>query len=201
MALLRCDYCGSEAEERSRLAIDSDCEACGEGTLREVDEWDELDEGAAEPVKTAVGAGPQIALARSAARSVLERHGVTGPPSPVQEIAAANGLEVVADIKLGQLSGRLIGTRIEIAPCGRHRRRFVIAHELGHHFLHKPHGSGEHVESEVNAFAGELLVPGPFLLAAVTETTELGQLAHRFEVSHIVLEIAAKNHQVYDRLT
>lgn len=199
MPLLRCDHCGEEVQERSRLAIDSDCEACGEGTLREVDEWDELDEAAVE-LKTTVGAGPHIAIARSAARSVLERHGVTRPPAPVEEIAAANGFEVVADVELGQLSGRLIGTRIEIAPCGRHRRRFVVAHELGHHFLKKPHGSGEHVESEVNAFAGELLVPGPFLLAAIAETTVRGQLAHRFDVSNLVLEIAAKNHHVYGRL-
>jgi hypothetical protein len=199
--LLRCTHCHEESNE-SRIAIDSDCMLCEEGTLVEVDGWDDDVEAGSEPVvKTEVGAGPQLAIARAGARKIHREFKITAPPVDVEALARRVGFQLAFDVALGSLSGRLRGKRIEIAPCGFQRRRFMIAHELGHHFLGKPHESGPHVETEVNAFAGELLVPGPWLKAALAETTETGALAQRFKVSEQVLEIAAKNHRLRSKLT
>jgi Zn-dependent peptidase ImmA (M78 family) len=55
------------------------------------------------------------------------------------------------------------------------RQRFTVAHELGHHEIHRPaegtylhtdkniHGSKDPIEQEANAFAGHLLAPDPAL--------------------------------------
>jgi hypothetical protein len=184
------------------MAIDSECMLCEEGTLVEVDGWDDDVDTESEPlVKTEVGAGPQLGSARAGARKVHRDFNITAPPVDVDALARQAGFQLVFDVPLGSLSGRLRGTRIEVAPCGYQRRRFMVAHELGHHFLGKPHGSGPHVESEVNAFAGELLVPGPWLKAALDATTETAALAQRFKVSELVVEIAAKNHRLQAKLT
>jgi hypothetical protein len=199
MPYLRCNVCNHETYERSILAIGSECGECEEGELVEADE-DQEEVGTLTTTVTAHDPGPRLALPRAAARSLLADHGVATPPIPVDRLAEAMGLEIVDRKSLGSLSGRLVDTQIEVAPCSTNRRRFVIAHELGHHFLRKPHGSSAHVEAEVNAFAGELLVPGPFLAAAVAETTELTSLARRFQVSRQVLEIAARVHHLGDRV-
>ena len=199
MPQLRCTECEHELYETSRLAIGRDCPECEEGEMVEITDDDVLDEP--EPlVKTRVGEGAQVSLARAAARKVLEDQGIVRPPVRVEDIAARAGFAVVESKTLGRLSGRLREDRIEVAPSGRNRRRFVIAHELGHHFLGKPHGSSRYVEQEVNAFAGELLVPGPWLLTAIKEMDEARLLAVRFQVSTQVLDIAAGNHGCRDRI-
>jgi len=199
MPYLRCNVCSHETYERSVLAIGSECGECEEGELVEADE-DQEEVGTPTTTVAASEPGPRLALPRAAARRLLADRGIATPPIPVDRLAEEMGLEIVDRKNLGSLSGRLVDTRIEVAPCATNRRRFVIAHELGHHVLRKPHGSSPHVEAEVNAFAGELLVPGPFLAAAVAETTELASLARRFQVSRQVLEIAARVHHLGDRV-
>jgi hypothetical protein len=51
-------------------------------------------------------------------------------------------------------------------------KRFSIAHELGHHRMQTLHSQGRRVETDANAFAGELLVPGPKLFEALRSTLE-----------------------------
>ncbi len=144
--------------------------------------------------------GPRLALPRQVARDLLAEHGLRAPPIPVEQLARSFGLSIVERRSLGSLSGRLVEAKIEIAPCSANRRRFVIAHELGHYVLKRPHGQGPNVEAEINAFAGELLVPGALLAAAVKETSDLASLALRFQVSRQVLEIAARVHQLGGRV-
>jgi hypothetical protein len=199
MPYLHCTVCDHEIFERSVLAIGSECGECEEGELVEADE-DQGEIGTSTATAAESEVAPRLALPRAAARNLLADQGITKPPIPVDRVAEEMGLEIVDRRNLGSLSGRLVDTQIEISPCSTNRRRFVIAHELGHHFLRKPHGSGPHVEKEVNAFAGELLVPGPLLAAAVAETTELMGLARRFQVSRQVLEIAARVHHLSDRV-
>jgi hypothetical protein len=199
MPYLRCNVCDHEAYERSVLAIGSECGECEEGELVEADEGQE-EVGTPTATAAANDSAPRLALPRAAARNLLASCGITTPPIPVDHLAEGMGLEIVDRKSLGSLSGRLVDTQIEVASCSANRRRFVIAHELGHHFLRKPHGSGPHVEKEVNAFAGELLVPGPLLKAALIETTELMSLARHFQVSRQVLEIAARVHHLGDRV-
>lgn len=196
MPYLRCSVCECEVFERSVLAVGAECTECEEGEMLEVDE--DL------KVEATVVRKPEprahLAVPREAARRLLAEQGVRRPPVPVERLAGALGLSIVERRNLGTLSGRLVDTTIEVAPCSRNRRRFVVAHETGHHVLRRPHGSGPTVEQEVNAFAGELLVPGGMLAAAVRETTDAGELARRFEVSRQVLEIAAGVHRLGDRL-
>jgi hypothetical protein len=199
---LRCldrEECGWEGYERSELAIGSPCPRC-EGETEVVTDYDEPPAALASERGSRERAQP--AAPRARARQVLNAHGTTKPPVPVHAIARLEGFEVVERSNLGSLRGRLIDSTIEVAASDRWVvRRFTVAHELGHHFLGSSHGSGPHVETEANAFAGELLVPGALLHAALGETTSASELAARFQVSQTVLEIAAENHRVLRRLT
>lgn len=202
MPYLRCrdrEECGWEGYERSELAIGSPCPRC-EGDTDVVTDYDDPPGAAASEHEAHEGARP--AAPRERARQLATTHGTTKPPVPVHAIARREGFNVVERSNLGSLRGRLIDTTIEIAASDDWVvQRFTIAHELGHHFLGSSHGSGPHVETEANAFAGELLVPGPLLLRALATTTNSSELADRFQVSRTVLRIAAENHRVLDRLT
>jgi Zn-dependent peptidase ImmA (M78 family) len=136
------------------------------------------------------------------ARRVLRERNITAPPVPVRGLARLEGLEVLEVETLGSLSARLIDNRIElVAREPEVRKRFSIAHELGHHFLGTTHGSGPTVEREADAFAGELLVPGHLLRWAVDQSARVDDLRQRFQVSRQVIEIAAQTHRFGDRLS
>ena len=124
---------------------------------------------------------------RELARALLMKHGVSKPPTPMEAIVKAEGLDLVerswgANSPLDALllrSRRLIAVN---ADKPRLRRRFSVAHELGHYALnhdylksfgaivdidHPPensHPTGGSFEAEVNEFANELLVPRLLLL-------------------------------------
>lgn len=197
MPLLRCtdDECGHSWFERSHLAVDSPCEQCGEPT-RVVGVDDEP------PAELAFSGPPPLdrahpGYARQRARQVAREYGFVRPPVVVHTIARNVGFTVEKSTSLGTLSGRLVGNVIEVnadEPSVRHR--FTVAHELGHHFLHTEHGCGDVGEAEADAFAGELLVPGPMLRAAVEQTRNAASLRQRFRVSRDVLRIAAKVHSI-----
>lgn len=90
------------------------------------------------------------------------------------------------------------------ATSSRLRQRFTVAHELGHHELHRPDagrplvvadknifGRTEPIEQEANAFAGHLLIPDPGIVRSLREwqvadvTPEVvAQLMQRFGVSY-----------------
>lgn len=200
MPYLRClddDECGWEGYERSQLAVGSPCPRC-EGDTEVVTDYD------APPAEPASGPASRArpAAPRERARQLLKAHRTTKPPVPVHAIARLEGFEIVERANLGSLRGRLVDNTIEVAQSDRWVvQRFTVAHELGHHFLRSSHGSARHAETEANAFAGELLVPGPLLHAALADTTVSAELAERFQVSRTVLEIAADNHHVLGRLT
>jgi Zn-dependent peptidase ImmA (M78 family) len=96
----------------------------------------------------------------------------------------------------------MVDSTIELATDDpEYVKRFSIAHELGHRFLGTTHGSTPEAEAEANAFAGEMLVPGPMLLAALERSPARAELTRAFEVSRSVLDIAAQDHRVAGRLT
>jgi len=145
---------------------------------------------------------------------ILNEIGINQLPIPVEEIAIRRGLQI-KPYDLGEnISGVLvinegIGT-IGYNPTESNvRKRFTIAHELGHYELHK-HEMGLFIdkqfvvefrnqnsstgeirkEQEANAFAASLLMPEKFLLKEIrnrnfdlTDENSMKELAKIFNVS------------------
>lgn len=127
-------------------------------------------------------------LIRQTVASLLEQDGITSPGFDVGRLAEKKGAIVVEEPSESDFSGFLfrsmdsppvIGVNSNHAAT---RKRFTIAHELGHLLLHSK--SGVHVdqaivmmrdartsagvdddEIEANRFAAELLMPRDFLEA------------------------------------
>lgn len=80
------------------------------------------------------------------------------------------------------------------------RKVFTLAHELGHHFLHKgekwrldtfDYSNDDQItkeESEANYFAASILVPKKLLLYRMQKGDSIAQLAEYFKVSVPVIE-------------
>jgi Zn-dependent peptidase ImmA (M78 family) len=129
---------------------------------------------------------------RELARALLKKHKVVQPPTPLEAIVKAEGLEVVlrswgnqsrVDALLFR-SHRLIAVNRDKPPV---RQRFSLAHELGHYALnhdylkrfgpdididHPPedsHPTTGPFEAQANDFAGELLVPRALLITFRSE--------------------------------
>jgi hypothetical protein len=198
MPLLRCvdEDCGHEWYEPSRLAEGADCIECGGPTvLMGRDAIEDINATEVEDLESP--ARPRLAYARQAANALLSRlEMISAIPIPVEEIASRQGLTIRSVPTLGALQARLVGDTIEVAQGSRLVvKRFSIAHEIGHHYMNTAHGEAPGVESEANAFAGELLVPGKRLLEALAKTTDTATLASWFQVSLQVIRIAAENHR------
>lgn len=160
------------------------------------------------------------ARARREALRIYEANAVKGPPVALDRIVRAAGVIVQYAPFDGELSGMafikngqpMIGVNSLHAAT---RKRFTLAHELGHIILHRAlvDGGGVHVdkgilrrdslasegtddrEIEANSFASELLMPEPLLAAALHgrnldfEDEEAVQaLAKRFNVSATALQ-------------
>lgn len=156
--------------------------------------------------------------ARKTARDLLRRHG-TGIPVDVLAIAGACGVtvrvegleEFVSGLLVVRGSNAVIGVNVHHHP---NRRRFTVAHELGHYLLHldqtaffldaaptffrqeaTPSGK-PYQEREANAFAAELLMPAAevrTLMADqpidVFDDAAVKRMADRFGVSSQALVI------------
>lgn len=149
-------------------------------------------------------------------------------PIDVYGIAQMLGARVVDDATLEDLDiiGKIMFTRgvplISINPDQNRyepRRRFTLAHELGHLCLHALEGRGftdsrrtmsrtesywDRYESEANNFAAELLMPAELLYefiwnnfdddhVGVWEGYKINQLAQAFEVSTPAMEYRLNN--------
>jgi hypothetical protein len=200
MPLLRCtdEECGHQWFVATSLAIGAACDECGgETVVVGVD-----DDGPEGPTAVELPARSHPGHARAKARQVAQEHGFVRPPVVVHRIARDVGFTVRTSRQLGTLRARLVGSDIEVnAEESGFAQRFSVAHELGHHFLNTQHGGGDIAEKEADAFAGEMLVPGPMLSTAMEQTSDTRALCDLFKVSRTVLEIAAKHHRVSDRLT
>jgi Zn-dependent peptidase ImmA (M78 family) len=152
-------------------------------------------------------------LLRRYASRILERHGVTHPPVPVERIAKELGVQLRFVPYEGELAGMLArhsGSEPIIGVNSKHpraRQRFTIAHELGHLILHDVEMhidrdfkvmrrnatsslAQDPLEIEANRFAAELLMPYDMLLEDVEATgvdmehlAEAGALAKKYGVS------------------
>jgi Zn-dependent peptidase ImmA (M78 family) len=147
------------------------------------------------------------------ARALLEKFNVTTPPVPVEQIAEDLGIRVVIeDFPDDTVSGFYFrrGAERVIGVNGGHakvRRRFTLAHELGHVLLTahddlhidrslmrrdaRSTTGSDWKEVEANSFAAELLLPMTMLNAVIRRqggldldnAAEVKRLAATFGVS------------------
>ncbi len=154
----------------------------------------------------------RYALAKRKAQAIIQSSDVTSPPVPVERIALEHGAIIRYRPFKGDLSGMVHIESDQNAIIGVNsmhpltRKRFTIAHELGHLLLHadeqlhvdehslvayrtaKSTREFSEREIEANQFAAELLMPLPFLEADVANTdledeNEIERLAHKYRVS------------------
>jgi len=143
---------------------------------------------------------------RAIAHGYIQRYDVRDPPTPVDQIIVSEGI-IIAPMHWGKnfpLDGLLVRSKRVIAinldkPL--RRRRFSLAHELGHYALnhdylkqledeididHPPEASRfDHrpLEAEADEFANELLVSGALLKryreTAAPNHEDIGEAFHR----------------------
>ncbi len=137
---------------------------------------------------------------RLQATRLLQRAGVSREPVSLRDVVSALNLEVV------QTTGEPFRSEGALQPMGdghaivvrgastERRRRFTIAHEIGHFVLHPgrlaPERGGvvneawQGQEREADQFAAELLMPEDLVREAVVEHGgDAARLAARFDVS------------------
>lgn len=160
--------------------------------------------------------------AKSKAEQVLKENFISAPPVDVYEIARNEGLEIeVKDFgdEFNDISGYIKPEIRKIFVNERdpeNRRKFTVAHELGHWILHRdklesepekyavlyriPLGRPQEdpVEQEANCFAANLLVPDE-MLAARREGKSNEELAVEFKVSRDVIGYRLERLSVYER--
>jgi len=144
------------------------------------------------------------------ARRVINELGISKAPVDVVNVAARFAVQIKEEMFPDDVSGALHrGPEHSVIAVNlahpETRRRFTIAHELGHFFLHRDapahydpqHLVGSHFrakvtgtmwdarEIEANKFAAELLMPRKLVLACVRASAELdaANLAAKFRVS------------------
>jgi Zn-dependent peptidase ImmA (M78 family) len=163
----------------------------------------------------------EIRRIRQKVAQLLRDSRIVRPPVPVEAIAEKLGLKVRYAPLEGDLSGALVREdgQAYIGVNSLHhlnRRRFTIAHELGHYVLHK--GIKLHVDTdfrvnwrdnesskainpdeiEANRFAAELLMPTDFLVKDIDALKDVNQstidsLAKRYRVSSQAMKIRLGN--------
>lgn len=129
------------------------------------------------------------------AARLLRKHGVTAVPVPVEEIAAAEGVEVIGkphdgpEYSFALREGKFLMVGVN-NKTNAPRQRCAAAHGLGHVLLHAqvilvcrvsragspdaPSTPGRREEAEANAFSAALVMPGD-AVAEVAAGLELGQ--------------------------
>lgn len=158
---------------------------------------------------------PDYKKAEDAALTILKENFITSAPVPIEELIEFHGLGLIlSDFSDGEISGvidlkkrYLYINSLDSPP----RRRFTIAHELGHWVLHQPELStnqelavlyrrpigreeNDRIEQEANCFAANLLVPEGLLRDVIHskksesfEGSRNAYLAKIFNVSESVI--------------
>jgi Zn-dependent peptidase ImmA (M78 family) len=94
--------------------------------------------------------------AERAAQALLDRHGVSEPPTPITDLAVAEGIVIVREpfqddgvsgVLLRESDRTMIIVNAANAPV---RQRFTIAHEIGHFALHR--GASMSMAEHVSTF-------------------------------------------------
>lgn len=156
----------------------------------------------------------RVGFIRDKARKLLKESGQKAIPTDLQKICEYLGFRYIeVDNFPSSLSALCIkqgGIKYAAVNSSHHphRKRFSLAHELGHWVLGHTRSytrsdvtidnppdpteisrSSGVEESEANEFAGELLVPLVHLKSNLTKTPNLEELSSRFNVSTQVITI------------
>jgi Zn-dependent peptidase ImmA (M78 family)/transcriptional regulator with XRE-family HTH domain len=148
------------------------------------------------------------------AQQLLARSGVVDPPVPVEKLCRLVGARVIAWKFVDALSGlvmllddgAVIGVNKDHPPV---RRRFTMAHELGHLLLGHvdqfhldlqsrpedgdPPGYDAVLEREANEFAANLLMPAATVRSRHRDERGVALLAREFEVSELSMRYRLAN--------
>jgi hypothetical protein len=147
---------------------------------------------------------PASDIRRQATR-LLDSAGISREPVSLRDVVSALNLELVSKTRepfTSEAALEPLGDARAIVLNGSGdsgRRRFSIAHEIGHFVLHpqrvRPerggavNAAGRREEREADAFAAELLMPEHLVREAVGEQgLDVSRLADRFEVSRKAMQ-------------
>ena len=147
---------------------------------------------------------PASDIRRQATR-LLDSAGISREPVSLRDVVSALNLKLVKRTREPFASEAALeplgdGRAIVLNGAGdSSRRRFTIAHEIGHFVLHpercRPerggavNEAGRREEREADAFAAELLMPERLVREAVREQgLDATRLAERFEVSRKAMQ-------------
>lgn len=144
-------------------------------------------------------------------RKIAVEAGIETDPLDVEGLVRALGIKLVYKSLADDISGHLQqsddGQWLITVNALHHpnRRRFTIAHELGHYFLHSRDqndfvdkilfrsSDSDPIEREANVFAAELLMPSAEFQNLIKQgTTMVEHLAQRFNVSAMAVRVRAK---------
>jgi Zn-dependent peptidase ImmA (M78 family) len=150
--------------------------------------------------------GPRKKAAKTLAQKLIKAAAIIAPPVSLQKVIehlqTTHSLQVRRIVASDKVSGLLVVCREiddEYTTIGFNgaqpwcRRRFTIAHEIGHllfgHACTKNQSDGSHDESEANIFAGELLVPTAFIKKDFLRLRDIQELSKLYRVSDQALTI------------
>jgi|SRR6185503_6199726 len=137
-------------------------------------------------------------------QTIIDKLGIEQPPVPVEDAAKLLNIKIVEYDKFADnFSGTIVkGENVTVIGINLNhsgvRRRFTIAHELGHYLLgHDIRDVLEenldrppNLEREANMFAGELLMPKKLLVTDVKAgSVKIPDLAKKYNVSEQAMTI------------
>jgi Zn-dependent peptidase ImmA (M78 family) len=160
-----------------------------------VDDFDGLEEESESRDPLEPKQDVRAAHCRKMAATVIKRAGITQPPVPVEILVQKAGLTMVVSALPRGVDAVLRPAEgiIEVATNQADvRKRFSIAHELGHHYLGHAHYESLVAEAQANIFAGALLMPSLWLRRDLKDSRSPDALAARYEVSREAIFIALK---------
>lgn len=157
--------------------------------------------------------GPRKKAAKQLAQKLLKEAGATEAPVSLQRVIEHLQKTYELDVRRIDVGEKVSGLLVvckevdtEYATIGFNgshpwcRRRFTIAHEIGHlllgHTCNKNSENGSHNETEANIFAGELLVPTTFIKKDYPRLRDLKELSKLYRVSDQTLTIKLMDAQI-----
>lgn len=155
-------------------------------------------------MKDPLDLGPRKRFVKTSAEKLIKDARVAEAPVSLQQVIEYLQTIRAIDVRKINISEKVSGLLVvckevdaeyaTIGFNGKHpwcRRRFTIAHEVGHlllgHACTNNQCDGSHDEEEANMFAGELLVPTKFIKKDFPKMNSLQDLSRLYRVSDQVL--------------